>query len=794
MPPRGLQSRLLALLLLLVVGVQIGGFALINTVGGTAARNAIGQDLLAGARVFDRLAEEDAQRVLQGARALASDAAFRQAIATNDRARIHAALAQHGRRIDADLAMLVSLDQRIVADTLDHDYGERFPHSWLIAQAVERERAAAIVVVKGRLYQLVVVPVLAPARIGWVAVGVELDDSYAQDLRGLTRLDVSFLSRQRDDAWALQASTLPEAARLPLLADISAKTFASTDADGNAMLGEEAVTRIVPLHASGRDHVLAVLQQPLASAMEPFRRLQLLLAWTSLLAVAVSVIAGLLIARGIARPVRELAAAARRIAAGDYAVVPPHAKAQEIADLATAFQTMQRGIASREARIMDLAYRDALTGLPNRTLYCDRLAREVGSPNEGGRSIAVLLMDLDHFKYVNDALGHPIGDLLLREVAERLRRLVRNDRDLVARLGGDEFALLLPATDAAEARAMAAAVLSALEAPMTPDDQIVDVRASIGIALFPDHGSEAATLLRHADIAMYAAKRAGGGTIVYDPRHEAHSRERLSLMSDLRKAVDDDELTLVYQPKIALGAASGHHVEALVRWRHPTRGIVSAAEFIPFAEQTGYIRRITQWVTSRAIAQCTAWRTEGLPMHVSINISARDVMDATLPETVAQLLAEHGCASRWISFEITESALLDDPGHAVANLERLHALGCRIAIDDYGTGYSSLAYLRRLPLSELKIDKSFVGGMARDADDAAIVRSTIDLAHDMRLAVVAEGVEDEGTLEQLRALGCDMAQGHLLSQPVGPLQIAAWVRESPWARAARDETALRRVV
>jgi diguanylate cyclase (GGDEF)-like protein len=479
------------------------------------------------------------------------------------------------------------------------------------------------------------------------------------------------------------------------------------------------------------------------------------------------------------------------MAAGDYSPVPRQRRPQELAELASAFDTMQQDIALREARIMDLAYRDPLTGLPNRTLFRDRLAQALDRARAGHAPIAVLVLDLDHFRYVNDALGHPVGDVLLCEVADRLRALVDGDGDVLARLGGDEFAVLLAGADGDEAQRVAHALLAAFDAPMTPSGQIVDARASLGIALHPAHGSEAETLLRHADVAMYAAKRAGGGSAVFDEAQAPRGRERLSLMSDLRTAVDDGQLALVYQPKLALLGAVGPHVEALVRWRHPTRGLVAPAEFIPFAEQTGFIRAITQWVMTHAIAQCAAWHAEGLPVQVSINLSARDVMDVQLPDRVGALLAKHGCAARRISFEITESALLDDTGHAVANLERLHALGCAIAIDDFGTGYSSLAYLRRLPLNELKIDKAFVQGMARDADDEAIVRWTIALAHDMRLRVVAEGVEDDVTLARLCALGCDMAQGYLLSRPVDALQAAAWWRESPWATPGT--TGLRRV-
>jgi EAL domain-containing protein (putative c-di-GMP-specific phosphodiesterase class I) len=328
---------------------------------------------------------------------------------------------------------------------------------------------------------------------------------------------------------------------------------------------------------------------------------------------------------------------------------------------------------------------------------------------------------------------------------------------------------------------------------MTLGGHVVDIRASIGVAVCPGHGNESSKLLRHADVAMYEAKRSCRGIVAWDDRYDQHSLARLSLMSDLRKAVDNDELMLVYQPKIALGTAAGYHVEALVRWQHPVRGLVPPIEFIPFAEQTGYIRVITQWVIARAVAQCAEWRRRGLPMHVSINLSARDLVDAELPERFEALLERESCSADWISFEITESAILDDPGHALRNLERLRALGCTLAIDDYGTGYSSLAYLRRLPVQELKIDKSFVMGLARDANDLIIVRSTIELAHNMGLVVVAEGVEDETTFDRLRTLGCDMVQGYWLSRPLGAAELESWILRSTWTQSAPEQRALRRV-
>ena len=779
---------------LLMVVVQLGGFLLINTVGMAAARKTIGDELVRGARVFDRLKEQDTERLVQGVRLLSSDYAFREAIATGDGGTITSVLWNHGKRIDADIMMLVDLEGRVIADTKGDTWGKPFPYPRLLADATKSQRSSTITLVRGRLHEMVIVPVLAPVPIAWAAVGFNVDDVLAKELGRLTGLQVSFLSRHGEADWQLQASTLAGEERESLMRDFAADRFTLTDDDGNATFNDGAVTRVLPLSEGPNDEVVAVLQEPIAEALEPFRRLQKQLVLVSLLAVGVSILASVLIARGIARPVRELANVARRIASGDYSTEPPAPRSDEIGDLATAFRTMQQRIATREARIMDLAYRDTLTGLPNRPKFNDRLDATLVAAADATLSAGVLLMDLDNFKYVNDTLGHSIGDLLLREVATRLRAVVTAEHAIVARLGGDEFAVLLPGSNEGDAHRVARSILLALEMPMNVEGHAVDVRASIGVAAYPDHGLERSMLMRHADVAMYAAKRNNVGSLIWHERYEQHSHEHLSLMSDLRRAIDNDELLLMYQPKVSLVSDGEHHVEALVRWQHPGRGLVPPMEFIPFAEQTGSIRAITHWVVAHAVAQCAAWRRSGLAMNVSINISARDLMDAELPVRFASMLEQYDCKAQWIALEITESAILDDPGHAIENLQLLHSLGCRLAIDDYGTGYSSLSYLRRLPLHELKIDKSFVQRMAYDASDAMIVRSTIDLAHNMGLMVVAEGVEDEATLERLRALGCDMAQGYFLSKPLTAKDVPTWIRSSARAIAVPEQTELRRVV
>jgi diguanylate cyclase (GGDEF)-like protein len=792
---RSLQSHVLVLFLLLMVVVQLGGFVLINTVGMSAARKSIGEDLVAGALVFDRLLDQDTYRLVQGAHLMSSDYTFREVIASGDRDTIASVLMKYGRRIDASLMMIVGLDQRVLGDTLGAAVGRPFAFPELIAEAEASGKASAMVLIRGQLYQLVVLPVLAPRPIAWVAIGFIVDDSLTHDLSRLTRLDVSFFSRQAGDGWRLQASTLDEHPRATLASNLSSERFTSRDSDGNAEYSDEAITRVIVLPARSDERVVAVLQAPLSSALEPFRRLQRRLTFISLAGIVVSILAGVIIARGIARPVRELAKVARRIAAGDYTSTPPSTvdRVVEIDDLASAFRTMQEGIASRESRIMDLAYCDPLTRLPNRALCNDRLDQAIASAERSRTHLAVLLMDLDHFKYVNDTLGHPIGDRILCAVTARLEEVLRRRTDTLARLGGDEFAIVLPGDDAAAAETVARSILRALEMPIVPDGHHLEVRASIGIAVYPEHGRERSVLLRHADVAMYAAKRTKAGIALWNDGYDEYSRERLVVTNDLRRAVEQDELVLVYQPKASLEGTGEHHAEALVRWQHPTRGLVRPEEFIPFAEQTGCIRAVTQWVLAHAIAQCAQWHKDGLPMNVSINISAHDLMDADLPDHFAALLERHGCAAPWITLEITESAILGDPDHGIRSLERLSALGCRLAIDDYGTGYSSLAYLRRLPVHELKIDKSLVAGIMGDSNDALIVRSTIELAHNLGLSVTAEGVEDEATLEGLRSLGCDMVQGFLLSRPIEASALPDWMRESGWTRRQRTR-GLRRAV
>jgi diguanylate cyclase (GGDEF)-like protein/PAS domain S-box-containing protein len=438
-----------------------------------------------------------------------------------------------------------------------------------------------------------------------------------------------------------------------------------------------------------------------------------------------------------------------------------------------------------EEALRHMALHDELTGLPNRTLLQDRMAQAILAARRGNSPLTLLLVDLDRFKEINDTFGHEYGDLLLEQIGPRLRGVLRTS-DTVARLGGDEFGILLPTTDAESGAAVAQQVLRILEAPFELDDQRVEIGASIGVASYPLHGDDAATLLRGADVAMYVAKRGETGVVVYSTEQDHYSAERLALGSELRLAVENHELLLHFQPKLDMRDGTLVGVEALVRWQHPLRGFLPPGEFIPLAEQTGLIYALTEWVLKAALRQHEAWRQLGLDIPVAVNLSRRTLHDPRLPEMVAALLDRYGMPPSALVLEITESSLMADPLRAGENLTQLRAQGVQISIDDFGSGYSSLDSLKNLSVDELKIDQSFVQAMATDSKARAIVRAIIDLADALELRVVAEGVEDGATWDVLAGLGCDVAQGYFLSRPIDATELEAWLTDvSPsWLAAA----------
>lgn len=428
-----------------------------------------------------------------------------------------------------------------------------------------------------------------------------------------------------------------------------------------------------------------------------------------------------------------------------------------------------------EYQVMHDATHDSLTNLPNRILLRDRLDQATRVALREKKDLALFILDLDHFKEINDTLGHHCGDQVLQHVALRLQGVVR-ESDTLARLGGDEFAVLLPLVkERSHVQTVAEKIQKSFHSPFIVGGLKLNVQASIGIAISPEHGKDVDMIMQRADIAMYVSKQNNDDYAIYSPELDKHSPKRLTMMGELRQAIDNGDLVLHYQPKIDIKNNRIIGVEALVRWRHKDHGLIQPDDFISLAERTGLIKQLFFWVVKTAIAQAAEWHKDQLNISVAINLSPSTLLDLDLPDVITGLLASHTLPASHVTFEITEGSIIKDPNRALEILTRLADMGIKISIDDFGTGYSSLAYLKKLPASELKIDKSFVQDMLTNENDEVIVRSTIDLAHNMALKVVAEGAEEKETVAHLKRLGCDIIQGYYFSKPLGGADCTEWL-------------------
>ena len=499
-----------------------------------------------------------------------------------------------------------------------------------------------------------------------------------------------------------------------------------------------------------------------------------LLALSAVLGIAVG--AGVMrgLGRRLGRRIDGIAEVLERTQAGDYTRRLDAGPRDELGLLARRVDLLVAGAAARERRIMESALSDPLTGLPNRTLLTERIRHSLAMSRRSRAPFAVAVLDLDRFKFVNDTLGHSTGDMVLVEVANRLRRTIR-ESDTVARLGGDEFVLLLHGGEDA-AREVSARIVEAMKTPLRYRDQLIDVGVSMGIAIHPQHGADDLTLLRHADGAMYRAKRRRAGVEIFDGEQPQEVRRSyLSMLGELRTALESRQLVLDYQPKLDLTTGLIVGLEGLVRWHHPTRGRVQPSEFIPFAEQTGFMREITRWVVGEGARFASELAGRDLGIGVSVNVSAQDIETHGFAAGIADMLRGLGLEPGRLTLEITESSLLSESDNARANLDALASLGVKLAVDDFGTGYATLSQLQKVPVRELKIDRSFVSGMTQNRGNQTIVRATIELGKQLGLRVTAEGVETVAELRALASMGCHEIQGYYLAKPMPAADVVSWI-------------------
>ena len=720
-----------------------------------------------------RQLDEVERQISASVKVLTLDFALRQAIAERDHDTVISALRNDGRRVGATRMFLVDLDGRIGVDTARQEGpGSLFQYPDLLAQAIAHGRAGSVVTIDDHVDWLILVPILAPTPIAFVGAVIPLDDHVLQRMQELGALPrtlglfvatpTRWLPVAGKDAPAMLALLPPPAAMLD-----PEPTIVAFQGEEDLFLATQLAT------PKGDRRVVAVLSYPVTEALRQFEGIILSLLGLLLAGLILALSGAWMIARGVSRPIEQLAAQTRRIEAGDYSPPEPVLAKDEIGQLSTALRSMTLAIRDREEHIRYQASHDLTTDLPNRLALAEAMTPLLA---QGG---AIMVIGLVRLQEIANTVGREIADRLMRDAGNRLRAIsaVTN----LACIGERSFAACAWGCDPAQALVLGQQIIASFDQPYREGDLTIDAAAAVGVAHVPEHGTSALLLLRHAEVALQSALVAENRLVVYDPSVDPHRPDRLSLMSELRQSLEKGDLQLYYQPKLDLEAGEIGGAEALVRWIHPHRGFVPPDMFIGLAEETGNIQRLTRWALDSGIAQAARWHGMGYALRISINLSVRDLSDPDLPTYVADRLACHGLPAKFLVLEVTESAIMGEPDAAIAVLRGLAATGIALSIDDFGVGQSSLAYLRRLPVQELKLDKTFIQKLAGSQADRAIVRAVTELGHNLGYQVTAEGVEDEETLYALRYLGCDYAQGYHLARALTVVQFEAFLNESRWA-------------
>jgi len=767
------RSKLLLLTIVpLAVAQIVTLFAVMQTVQDDVYRRAH-DSLVVGGTVVDEFLAARSEHLRASAQVLAADFGLRQAAATRDVETLKSILINHSQRVSADIAIFLDLDGNGIASS-DDIGNSKANFTRLINAADDSGSVQSTWNVNDVTYHTVASPLHAPVQVGWIVLGFRIDQPIVDRIGVLTGLDVSIISTN---------GRLPRAIVTTYGDDEGASSAASSTVPdaifSSVYLIEEAgvnrLTLSAPFVENGNE-VLIVLQRSMQEAMLPYNEAKQGLAVFSAALLIIVTLTAVYVSGAIAKPIRDLVNATRRMISGNYDSVVNVNSDDEFGELATSFNSMRTAISDHEERISHHVLHDSLTGLPNRNKILQRLTRAIDDARDDDATVAILSIRLTRMAAISSTLGHNASDELIRLAARHLEVNV-DDGDILGQVGTNEFVLILAESNIDNALSYAEKIESILGAGVTLGRINITLQTAIGISVFPKHGEQAADLLRNASIARSEAETRHERVRMYETGREDHYVRQLRIVNDLRSALQREEIQLHFQPKILLPTGEPCGAEALVRWRHPELGYLAPDEFIGAAEQAGTILHLSRYVLQRALEYCREWRDQKYELGISVNLSARDLQDEYLPHFVLQILKEQDIEAQRLTLEITENSVMQDVNLSITVLECLRDIGVRISIDDFGTGHSSLAQLRNIPLHELKIDRSFVSDMLEESQNEAIVRATIELAHQMGLEVCAEGVEDEKTLRYLSDAGCEQAQGYFLSKPVPSDYLIDWLQK-----------------
>ncbi|HEY1144195.1 MAG TPA: EAL domain-containing protein [Sphingomicrobium sp.] len=754
---RSLSARLTVQFALLFAAAMLCVSAALSTFIAGAASRQVESQLQSSGAVYDRLWQQRVRELQGGAQLLARDFGFRAAVATGDTATMQSALTNATARLRVKTAFIVSLDGSVkgVANRRLRSEAEAL---W---DPLDAGRLGGVAVLGGAPRQLVAAPVMAPSLIGWVVFAADLD---AREMRSLERLSAIPLHAgvlvREDGDWRSAAGTMRVDAAAAKSLERHSKASSAFEMNVD---NEPSITLAKPLPTLlPANRALLILAYPKSEALGAARKLQWALGLMTLLGLSLAAFATWRAAGRITEPLARLDHAASRLATGEHVKVQVRGE-DELARLAATFNEMSDKIEEREKRITQLAFNDVLTGLPNRTMFQQQLEHVYRSIEGRDALVALHCLDLDQFKVINDTLGHPAGDALLIAAGQRIRDVARGH--FVARLGGDEFVVLQSVgNDRNAIDRLAEDLITAIARPLVIDGNELVPSTSVGIAIAPFDAPDGGTLLRNADLALYRAKEAGRGTFAFfEESLNRRAQDRRRIETDLRLALERGEFELFYQPLFDLTSNRIGSFEALIRWNHPERGLVSPLDFIGVAEETGIIVPMGAWALREACRQAAQWPDD---VRVAVNVSPIQFHRGGLHETIVQALAASGLAPARLEVEITESVFLDGGESTLKLLHSLRALGVRVALDDFGTGYSSLSYLQSFPFDKIKIDRSFIDNLLTRPGASAIVAAITELARALGMETTAEGVEDNAQLTELRSHGCSSVQGFLFAKPM----------------------------